>query len=70
MENKFEEGSDTVRTAKNQKLMIFKNNMDIKIVDDYKKLIRKYYKINLLIIRYNVIHHILKINGKLREIKY
>ena len=50
--------------------MIFKNNMDIKIVDDYKKLIRKYYKINLVIIRYNVIHHILKINGKLREIKY
>ena len=48
-----------MRTAKNQKLMIFKKMKDIKIIDDYKKLIRKVYKINLVIIRYNVIHQIL-----------
>ena len=44
MENKFWEGSDTVRIAKNQKLMIFKNIRDIKIVNDYKNLIRNEYK--------------------------
>ena len=49
---------------------MFKNMRDIKIIDDYKKLIRKVYKINLVIIRYNVIHKIFKINGKLRDIKY
>ena len=30
MENNFKEGSDTVRTAKNQKLMNFKKIRDIK----------------------------------------
>ena len=48
-----------MRTAKNEKFMIFKNIRDIKIVDDYKKLISNEYKINLVIIRYNVIHQIL-----------
>ena len=59
-----------MRTAKNEKLMIFKNIMDIEIVEDYKKLKENNIKFNLVIIRYNVIHHIFKINGKLREIKY
>ena len=48
-----------MRTAKNEKLMIFKKIMDIEIVDDYKNLKEKNIKINLVIIRYNVMHQIL-----------
>ena len=57
-------------TAKNEKLVIFKKIRDIKIVNDYKNKYEMNIKINLVIIRYNVIHQIFKINGKLREIKY
>ena len=48
-----------MQTAKNEKLMIFKIIRDIKIVDYYKNLKEINIKLNLVIIRYNVIHQIL-----------